>query len=108
MAEVSPVNMTLPRRWSDGGFVVVALSHPQDSGADMSRADTLAALTERPADITRLIDYMLNAWPDRDKLDARRIGFFGFSRGGYTGLVVAGGNPDFGGAAAMCPEGSPW
>jgi len=35
----------------------------------MTRADTLAALTERPADITRLIGYMLDAWPDRDKLD---------------------------------------
>jgi len=93
---------------ADGGFVVVSLSHPQDSGADTSRADTLAALTERPADITRLIDYMLNAWPDRDKLDARRIGLFGFSRGGYTGLVVAGGKPNFDNAGAMCAESSPW
>jgi predicted dienelactone hydrolase len=65
-------------------------------------------LTERPADITRLIDYMLNAWPDRDKLDPQKIGFFGFSRGGFTGLVVAGGNPDFGRAGALCPDSSPW
>jgi predicted dienelactone hydrolase len=93
---------------ADGGFVVVALNHSADSGADMSRADTLAALTERPADITRLIDYMLNAWPDRDKLDPQKIGFFGFSRGGFTGLVVAGGNPDFGRAGALCPDSSPW
>jgi predicted dienelactone hydrolase len=93
---------------ADGGFVVVALSHPADSGADMSRADTLAALAERPADITRLIDYMLSAWPDRGKLDPQRIGFFGFSRGGFTGLVVAGGNPDFRKAGALCPETSPW
>jgi predicted dienelactone hydrolase len=93
---------------ADGGFVIVALNHPVDSGAgDMSRADTLAELTERPADITRLIDYMLGAWPDRAKLDSEKIGFFGFSRGGYTGLVVAGGNPDLKKAAALCPEGSP-
>jgi predicted dienelactone hydrolase len=51
---------------------------------------------------------MLSAWPDRNKLDSQRIGFFGFSRGGYTGLVVAGGNPDFGRADVMCPESSPW
>ena len=91
----------------DGGFVVVALSHPADSGAELSRADTLAALTERPANITKLIDYMLNAWPDRDKLDPQRLGFFGFSRGDYTGLVVAGGDPDFGRAGAPCRESSP-
>ncbi|MGY8667765.1 dienelactone hydrolase family protein [Bradyrhizobium sp. UFLA05-109] len=93
---------------ADGGFVVVALNHPVDAGGgDMSRADTLAAWTERPADITRVIDYMLTAWPDHSKLDRQNIGFFGFSRGGYTGLVVAGGNPDLRKAVAFCPEGSP-
>jgi predicted dienelactone hydrolase len=92
---------------ADGGFVVVALSHPVDTGGgDMSRADTLAAFTERPADIKRVIDYMLNAWPDHAKLDPDHIGFFGFSRGGYTGLVVAGGNPDLRKMMALCPESS--
>ena len=93
---------------ADGGFVVVALSHPVDAGSgDMSRADTLAAFTERPADITRLIDYMLTSWPDQAKLDPEHIGFFGFSRGGYTGLVVAGGNPDLRKMSALCPESAP-
>ncbi|MDK4742898.1 CocE/NonD family hydrolase [Rhizobium sp. CNPSo 3464] len=94
---------------ADGGFVVVALNHPVDagSGGDMSRADTLAPFAERPADITRLIDYMLTAWPDHSKLDPENIGFFGFSRGGYTGLVVAGGTPDLRKALALCPENSP-
>ena len=46
---------------------------------------------------------MLGAWPDRARLDPDRIGFFGFSRGGYTGLVVAGGNPDIRKAVAFCP-----
>ena len=93
---------------ANGGFVVVALSHPVDTGeGDMSRADTLAAFTERPADIKRVIDYMLQAWPDHAKLDAERIGFFGFSRGGYTGLVAAGGDPDLRKMTALCPEDSP-
>ncbi|WFU78124.1 CocE/NonD family hydrolase [Bradyrhizobium sp. CIAT3101] len=92
---------------ADNGFVVVALSHPVDTGGgDMSRADTLAAFTERPADIKRVIDYMLDAWPDHAKLDPGHIGFFGFSRGGYTGLVVAGGNPDLRKMIALCPESS--
>jgi predicted dienelactone hydrolase len=93
---------------ADGGFVVVALNHPIDAGSsDMSRADTLAAFAERPADITRVIDYMLAVWPDRAKLDPENIGFFGFSRGGYTGLVDAGANPDLRKAVAFCPERSP-
>ncbi|WP_456731890.1 alpha/beta hydrolase family protein [Bradyrhizobium sp. USDA 3364] len=88
---------------ADAGFVVVAINHPVDSGAgDMTRADTLAALVERSADIKRAIDYMLDAWPDRTRLDPGKIGFFGFSRGGYTGLVVAGANPDIRKATAFC------
>ena len=93
---------------ADGGFVVVALNHPIDSGGgDMSHADTLAALTDRPADIKRLIDYMLTAWPDHQKLDPDNIGFFGFSRGGYTGLVVAGGDPNLQKMTAFCANGFP-
>jgi predicted dienelactone hydrolase len=93
---------------ADGGVVVVALDHPLDAGgADMGRADTLAAFTERPADITRVIDYMLTTWPDHARLAPEHIGFFGFSRGGYTGLVVAGGNPDLRKMIGLCPESSP-
>jgi predicted dienelactone hydrolase len=91
---------------ADAGFVVVAVNHPVDTGGgDMPRADTLAVLTERPADIKRAIDYMLEIWPDHARLDPGRIGFFGFSRGGYTGLVVAGANPDIRKATALCPPG---
>jgi predicted dienelactone hydrolase len=42
----------------------------------------------------RLIDYMLDVWPDASRIDAQRIGLYGFSFGGYTGLIVIGGNPD--------------
>ena len=35
-------------------------------------------------------------------IDRQRIGFFGFSRGGYTGLVLIGANPDWARAAAIC------
>ncbi|HEV2675448.1 MAG TPA: hypothetical protein VGV37_12970 [Aliidongia sp.] len=90
---------------ADAGFVVVAINHPVDSGPDMSRACTSAVLTERPRDIGRVIDYMSAAWPDRSRLDLDRIGFFGFSRGGYTGLVAIGGKPDPGTGFALCPSG---
>jgi len=52
----------------------------------------------------RLLDFMLNDWKDNASIDRARIGFFGFSRGGFTGLVLAGGKPDFGRIARYCPE----
>lgn len=80
---------------ADAGFIVLAINHPTDTERDISGTDSLAVLVERPADIKRSIDYMLEAWPDASRIDARRIGLYGFSFGGYTGLVVIGGNPDF-------------
>jgi predicted dienelactone hydrolase len=87
---------------ADAGFVVAAINHPIDSGPDMSRADTVAMLAERPRDIKRLIDFMLDRWPDRARLDRDDIGFFGFSRGGYTGLVLVGANPDLQAGLVLC------
>lgn len=79
---------------ADAGFVVAALNHPGDTWRDTSRTDSLSALVERPADIKRLIDYMLDGWPDAPRIDVQRVGLYGFSFGGYTGLAVIGGNPD--------------
>jgi predicted dienelactone hydrolase len=79
---------------ADAGFVVAALNHPGDNRRDTSGTDSLSVLVERPADTKRLIDYMLEVWPDASRIDARRIGLYGFSFGGYTGLVVVGGKPD--------------
>ncbi|CCD97734.1 prolyl oligopeptidase family serine peptidase [Bradyrhizobium sp. STM 3809] len=79
---------------ADAGFVVAALNHPGDTWRDTSRTDSLSVLVERPADIGRVIDYMLDGWPDAPRIDARHIGLYGFSFGGYTGLAVIGGQPD--------------
>jgi len=91
---------------ADAGFVVAAINHPGDNTSDKSRVDHLSVLIERPADIKRLIDFMLDVWPDASRLDRERIGFFGFSMGGYTGLVVVGGNPDFRKDLPGCKESS--
>jgi predicted dienelactone hydrolase len=90
---------------ADAGFVVAAIDHPGDNAADRSRIDTLSILIDRPADIRRLTDFMLDVWPEAAKLDRTRLGFFGFSRGAYTGLVIAGGRLDILGIAALCSEG---
>jgi predicted dienelactone hydrolase len=72
----------------------LAINHPGDTERDTSSTDSLAVLVERPADIKRSIDYILETWPDASRIDARPIGFYGFSFGGYTGLVVIGADPD--------------
>lgn len=87
---------------ADAGFIVAAISHPGDNSFDLSRSDDLSAFVERPQDIKRLIDYMLGASPVSAAIDRERIGFFGFSRGGYTGLVLIGANPDWAKAATIC------
>jgi predicted dienelactone hydrolase len=81
--------------FADAGFVVVALNHPDDSAMSKDKGPSLKALVNRSTDIKRVIDFMLGSSPDAAKIDPQRIGFFGFSRGGYTGLVLAGADPDF-------------
>ena len=74
------------------GFVVAAVSHTGDTYDDHSRA---ASIMGRPPQVRRLIDYMLAEWPDHGRIDANRVGVFGFSAGGFTALVAAGGTPNF-------------
>lgn len=76
---------------ANAGFVVAALTHPGDNHADQSRS---VFILDRPGQVTRAIDYMLGQWPEHDHVDARRVGIFGFSSGGFTALVSAGGKPD--------------
>jgi predicted dienelactone hydrolase len=49
-----------------------------------------------------LLDFMLNDWRDKASVDRNKIGLFGFSFGGYTGLALAGAKPDFDRVASMC------
>jgi predicted dienelactone hydrolase len=81
------------------GFVAAAVSHTGDTYDDQSRA---TQMQDRPAHIKRLIDYMTGEWPNHARIDARRIGVFGFSSGGFTALVAAGGTPDFSATKAHC------
>jgi predicted dienelactone hydrolase len=87
---------------ADAGYIAAAISHPGDNSFDLSRSDDLSVYVERPQDIKRLIDFMLGASPFSAAIDRERIGFFGFSRGGYTGLVAVGANPVWANATAFC------
>src|SRR5690348_14589848 len=77
---------------AEAGFVVAAISHTGDTYDDHSRA---AQIWDRPRQVHRLIDFMLSEWPEHAQLDAGKVGVFGFSSGGFTALVAAGGTPDF-------------
>jgi predicted dienelactone hydrolase len=81
------------------GFVVAAVSHAGDSYSDHSRP---AMIWVRSNQIHRLIDYMLGEWPDHARIDPQRVGAFGFSAGGLTTLVVAGGVPTLDRVQAQC------
>ena len=91
---------------ADAGFVAAAINHPGDTTSDMSRSDDLSVFIERPNDIKRLIDFMIGASPAASNIDPDRIGYFGFSRGGYTGLVLVGAKADWATAAALCEQSS--
>jgi predicted dienelactone hydrolase len=87
---------------AEAGFVVAALNHPGDTAADKSRIGELSIYIERPLHIRRVIDYMTGASPLSTAINPSRIGFYGFSRGGYTGLVAIGAKPDFTLALPRC------
>ena len=83
------------------GFVVAALTHTGDNYRDQSRATDLP---NRPRQLKLLVDYMLGASPQRSRIDPARVGAFGFSSGGFTVLVAAGGEPDLRTMAGHCRE----
>jgi predicted dienelactone hydrolase len=89
---------------ADAGFVVAAINHLGDNGKDASRSDELSVFVSRPADLVRLLDFVLDDWKDKAVVDPARIGLFGFSKGGYTGLALIGAAPDFARFARGCTD----
>jgi len=81
------------------GFVAAAVSHAGDTDDDQSK---VLELWRRPQQLRLLITYMLHDWPDHDRLDAKQVGAFGFSNGGFTVLVAAGGVADLDKTCPYC------
>lgn len=79
---------------ADAGFVVAAVSHPGNNFADNSRQTDLSIFVSRPRDLSRLLDFMTQSWPEHGRLNPTQTGVFGFSRGGYTALALIGAVPD--------------
>jgi predicted dienelactone hydrolase len=84
------------------GFVVAGVAHPRDNYYDASGSNDDVELVDRTRHVVRLIDYLTADWPLRRSIDAARIGFVGHSAGGYTGLLLLGGAPDFAELGGRC------
>lgn len=90
---------------ADAGFAVVTLNHTMDAAsASRESVDNISSFLVRPVDIKRTLTFLLSDSQKVVDIDARRIGFFGFSRGGYTGLVLAGAVPNFRALPFPCPD----
>lgn len=89
---------------ADAGFIVVALSHTGDNYKDHAYSFTRRNFVERARHVSRVIDYILNAWDGHDHVDPARIGMFGHSAGGATTLIVLGGTPDWNLFALFCHD----
>ena len=90
------------RALAAAGFIVVSVNHTGDNYKDQSYVGRGLHLIGRPRHISRVIDYMLTIWTERRHIDPGRIGVFGHSAGGFTALVLAGGDPDMSRGDAHC------
>ncbi len=82
---------------AQAGFVVAAPTHAGDNWRDASRALDVGG---RARQLGAVIDWMI-AWHP-GAVDPARIGAFGFSAGGLTVLIEAGGSPDLGLVGPHC------
>lgn len=84
------------------GFVVAALTHTGDNYMDQSYVGNRKDLTDRARQVSVVLSYMLTTWIQHERLDAGRVGMFGFSLGGFTTLVESGGIPDLSRMRELC------
>jgi predicted dienelactone hydrolase len=59
-------------------------------------------MVDRSRHVSRVTDFVLTGWKDHGHVDGGRIGIFGFSAGGTTALIAAGGVPDLGRIGPEC------
>ena len=86
---------------ADAGYVVAAPSHAGNTWSDMS-ASVAEWVIHRPRQISRVIDAVTEHAAFADQIDAKQIGAYGFSAGGYTALGLIGGVPDLDHAQQHC------
>ncbi len=85
------------------GYVVAAISHPGTSTFARD-PDDARQLWQRPKDISRVIDHMLQAPEFGVQIDPDRIFMAGHSLGGFTAIALAGGRYDAAQLDSFCGQ----
>jgi predicted dienelactone hydrolase len=88
------------------GFVVAAPMHDGDNYMDQHALSSANLFVGRTREIQATVDYMLSTWPEHGRIDASRVGMYGFSAGGFTALASIGGVPDLRLLASRCASAS--
>ena len=88
---------------AESGYVAAAITHSDDNynNQDVSPAKWMVS---RPREVVSSINFLLEHWSGAKHVSRQRIGVFGFSAGGYTALVAAGGIPDLDLAIRHCEQ----
>lgn len=89
---------------ASAGYVVAAPMHAGDNFADQSAAGAATLYSGRTRQFRVAVDHMLTQWPGHNRIDAQRVGAFGFSAGGFTVLAAAGAQPDMRLIAKHCAQ----
>ncbi|MBD5770870.1 alpha/beta hydrolase family protein [Marinomonas colpomeniae] len=79
----------LATKLAQQGYIVASIDHPGTSSFDHS-SSTASQWWERPKDLSRLLDWLLNKSDLRPIIDATDITAIGHSLGGWTVMMLAG------------------
>jgi predicted dienelactone hydrolase len=89
-------------RLARDGYLVAALRHPGDNWEDRSMITSGRYFSERPRQISRVLDALLASPEWGPRIPAGRIGAVGHSAGGYSVLALAGAQAEPQRAAQHC------
>jgi predicted dienelactone hydrolase len=73
------------------GYITAAVNHPGNNALEPYTVQGFTLGWKRAEDLSKVLDGMLADPQFRNRIDGQRIGAAGFSLGGYTMIVVAGG-----------------
>lgn len=76
------------------GFIVASMTHPGDNFRDRSLIADERYFSERPRQISRVLDALLADKQWGPLIDSERIGALGHSAGGYAVAALVGGEPE--------------
>jgi predicted dienelactone hydrolase len=96
----------LARQLVLAGYVVITPSHPGTMNDNRNMAGAVR-LWERSQDVRVVLDQVLADPQWAALIDANRIGFWGHSFGGWTGVSLAGGRFDVAQLLAQCEQQQP-